>query len=177
LEYETESLPPEPEDEEFGGEVIEEGEVEVAADEEGAPRRRRRRRRRRRSPDARDVRPASVAEEEELPATEPELLEEPFEPADFIEGEVDERRERRGRRRRRRSGDRPMRSEPPAVREPAESAEMVDENDVETEDIAEEEVVVRPLSYENIPTWEEAISYLLRPRGEGGHRSGPSRRR
>jgi hypothetical protein len=69
-----------------------------------------------------------------------------------------------------------MRSEPPAVREP-ESAEMVDENDVETEEVAEEEVVVRPLSYENIPTWEEAISYLLRPRGEGGHRSGPPRRR
>jgi hypothetical protein len=31
--------------------------------------------------------------------------------------------------------------------------------------------------YDDIPTWEEAIGCLLKARGDGGHRSGPPRRR
>ena len=50
------------------------------------------------------------------------------------------------------------------------------------DEFGEEEEAVVAMEYENIPTWEEAISYLLKPRGDGrgeggGYRSGPPRRR
>ena len=64
--------------------------------------------------------------------------------------------------------------------------ENADEGDLLSEEDADEEIVV-PVSYEGIPTWEEAISYLVitppsdsrgHHRGRGdGHRRDDSRRR
>lgn len=71
-----------------------------------------------------------------------------------------EQRGRRRRRRRRRPGEGPSgdaTSRP--VREPSEG-----ELEAETDETSDEEAfVLKPITYSNIPSWEEAIKYLLQP--------------
>jgi ribonuclease E len=164
---------------------LDEFETESAsrAEEETAPRRKRRRRRRRGrgGAEGRPARPAEPALENEELASEEEDEEELDEEVPFVaeepveRAEDEERRGRRGGRRRRRSGERPARSEAAVRREERGMSESVDLPEDE-EVAAGEETAARPMSYENVPTWEEAISYLVRSR-EGGSRSGPPRRR
>ena len=58
----------------------------------------------------------------------------------------------------------------------SETVELSDTDDF----AAENEAIVPAVSYDDVPTWDEAISYLLRPQGDGrrdgGYRSGPRRR-
>lgn len=160
-------------------------EVEAAesGDEPERPRRRRRRRRRRGSGErevTRSVEPEDDFGGPELEEPAGEIEDEaapprraPREAAEREEGEG--RAERRPRRRRRRrSGERPASAE----REPVESADVFDAAE---EEPFEAEPVVPAMNYDNIPTWEEAISYLLKPAGDsrrdnGGYRGGPRRR-
>jgi ribonuclease E len=143
---------------EFGVEAEREGE---GLKEEGAPRRRRRRRRRR-GGERREKRPELLEDVDELASPVEEELS--VESAESVEEEWEAER-RGGRRRRRRR--RPEGSPPPATTEEPEMSEQIElpeEDGSATEE--EEDALVRPMSYENVPTWEEAISYLLRPRGE-----------
>lgn len=156
-------------------------------DESGRPRRRRRRRRRgssdREAPAARtedsdEFAPAEIEGDE--PA-EDALEDRP--PAREREESAD-RGPRRGRRRRGRGGrggERPAPADAAPSRESA-SAEM-DFGPDDADESFEEEAPVVAVTYENIPTWEEAISYLLKPAGDGrrdggggGYRGGPRRR-
>ncbi len=181
--------PPEREElleEEFARELLEE-EVEprdATEGEEGAEPsrpRRRRRRRRRRSGEDRETQVRSGDEETgEFPARDLEPGDERFEegatsaePAEEMPEPSREssRGERGGRRRRRRPEGRPPRTEPAARSEEADFGESED-----AWDNGEEERVVAT-RYDDIPTWEDAIACLLKPRADGGHRSGPPRRR
>lgn len=73
-----------------------------------------------------------------------------------------ERRGGRRRRRRRRPGDGPRTddSSTPAV-EAASEGEASELREAENE--ADDSYVVKPITYSNIPSWEEAIKYLLQP--------------
>lgn len=90
----------------------------------------------------------------------------------------EERPRRRRRRRRRRPGER---IEEPQLREPLEDQE----EEAESEGEPAEDRTTEPLArgrYEDVPTWEEAISYLVRvrgepPRGRSDDRRGPRRPR
>ena len=80
---------------------------------------------------------------------------------------TDERGVRRRRRRRRRPGEGGPSSEPGSNpdRQPSDEAEV--ETEAETDDLAEasseQDYVVKPITYSNIPSWEDAIKYLLQP--------------
>lgn len=81
---------------------------------------------------------------------------------DSAEGSVEENRstEQRGRgrrRRRRRPGERPAGDAPDTSdREPTEEGRVSEPSD-------DESYVLKPITYSNIPSWEEAIKYLLQP--------------
>jgi len=158
-------------------------------DDEQAPRRRRRRGGRGRSRRPEDA--AEVAEtpddHEDAELLEPgdEPLPERLEDDDEDHGEPGEEQRPRPRRRRRggRGGRRPAGVEetagepapprevrPPRPRPVDEDAEL-DEGDEEEED---EAPVVR-VKYDNIPTWEEAISVMLVRREQGPRSRGPQR--
>ncbi|WP_373651936.1 hypothetical protein [Schlesneria sp. DSM 10557] len=151
-------------------------------DGESGPPRRRRRRRRRRGRSASDLAsvPADLEADDSCDADEPAAYDDADEELTEVEAtdevqepEEEEREVRRPRRRRRRRG---RRSDIPAASE-LESEDLEEEvseefsdeehgdeiqsvdRDSESED-ADEEVVL-PVSYEGIPTWEEAISYLV----------------
>ncbi len=82
-----------------------------------------------------------------------------------VEGTVDEGRsaEQRGRgrrRRRRRPGERPADDATASPdREPSEEGSVADVAEVADDD----NFVLKPITYSNIPSWEEAIKYLLQP--------------
>jgi hypothetical protein len=78
--------------------------------------------------------------------------------------EEDRRGDRRGGRRRRRRRFRPDEDSP--LERPASddaSAETQSEAEVSTETSDEDEPALTPITYSNIPSWEEAIRYLLQP--------------
>lgn len=204
---------PPAETDDFAGELFVESDVEETdesserADSGGEagteePRRRRRRRRRgrtRREEGVREVgdqdEPLEAAEtlnasvdddDDEFASESPESAEES---SDEAEGDRENRRPRRRRRRvRRRPGEpvgrvdaEPEASEPPVRSVEVPLAEEGFDDDEEIDDDEEEAAV--PISYEGIPSWEEAISYLQRrprdsrPRGENSSRGrGPHRR-
>ncbi len=160
--------------------------------------RRRRRRRRRRGRSATEPAAARTSEfDDSVEAEESEVLDEAEEESagtEVGEDDSDEDREPpRPRRRRRRRGRRPEAAPAAEVdRDDVEAAqhdeegddeddELINEDDTDEVDEADEEVVV-PVSYEGIPTWEEAISYLVitPPTESRGHHRGrrdDSRRR
>ena len=116
-------------------------------------------------------------EEEELSAP----VSEPEEEAEEESEGRGPRRPRRRRRRTRRRSEESVVSEDQGDVDDAEVA-IVGGDDVDAEADNEDEEVVVPVSYEGIPSWEEAISYLQRrprdsrQRGDGSRRSGPQRR-
>jgi hypothetical protein len=156
-------------------------------DEDAAPRRKRRRRRRRRPAGSAEVsdeaRPLSDEgdSDPELESSVPddEFVEEASEAlSDDDDDERDEApRRRRSRRRRRRPGDRPAEA---IGRRPVRST--IDDSDDEPEgfvdgvledvsDEFEEEEPVTLVNYEDTPTWDEAISYLMRVPGNARGRN------
>jgi hypothetical protein len=146
-------------------------ESRLPADAEGRPRRRRRRRRR--SSSDREAPATRVEEGAELGPAESDLEEPGEESLDEQRpvrdrAEAAEGGERRGRRRRRRrGGERPAPAGSAPSRTSAEESAGFDAD----EPFEEAEAVVAA-SYENIPTWEEAISYLLKPTGDGRRENG-----
>ena len=76
------------------------------------------------------------------------------------EGRPSEQRGRNRRRRRRRPGERPAGDE--TARPDREPSEDGTANDV-TEAPEDDNYVLKPITYSNIPSWEEAIKYLLQP--------------
>jgi len=182
--------------------------IESEEGENGPPRRRRRRRRRGRGRATSDSASVSADLESDDSGDIDEPV--PFDDAEEEMGDVEsadegteseeEREVRRPRRRRRRRGRRP---ETPVAAE-NEAEDLEDESGPDYEDDEEErdeiegiesesdseesdEEIVLPVSYEGIPTWEEAISYLVivpptESRGsyrgrQEGHRRDDSRRR
>lgn len=192
LEDDVEDIP-------FGSEAESSDELSSDSDdaETGRPRRRRRRRRRGRG---RSVADSSATRDPEFDSSDDEVEESVEEEAELDDSETDvaedaeerddDRDSRRPRRRKRRRGRRPE----PASSVDRDVADLEDEgidDDVadelgEHESDSDEEEAVVPISYEGIPTWEEAISYLVivpptesrgnRGRGDG-HRRDDSRRR
>ncbi len=175
--------------------------VEVAFDSEGSEAespagndepRRRRRRRRRGGRSRRDGAPREEGVVDEV--TEPDEAGDEFaeetaaEPAEEASEDEGGREARRPRRRRRRVRRRPEEQAPPVEvqdgdieEEVAISEDEIGDEESFADDDEEAPVVV---SYEGIPSWEEAISYLqrrprdARPRSEGSSRGrgGPHRR-
>ncbi len=191
---------------EFAGDLFEEpveelsSESEFATDDEGKtadeerPRRRRRRRRggrSRRGEGSKELRELEEVSETDSTADEDDVIlsdegsEEASvddisaEPRDADDEESDERK--RPRRRRRRGRRRPE-ERTTSQSEDADAGEVTgvdDDADAETQEAQIEHEVVAPVSYEGIPTWEEAISYLVRSRGpeSRGRGDGASRGR
>jgi ribonuclease E len=151
---------------------------ESARDDADEPQRHRRRRRRRGRPDEAGAVSEGTAEavtDDEDDRVSAESTEE-GEGGPVAEGttETDEDRpRRRRRRRRRRPGDR---TEEPRVREASVDR---DEESVEGEEPDEGEASepVARIRYDDVPTWEEAISYLIRTRGEPPRGRGDDRDR
>jgi hypothetical protein len=153
----------------------------------GEPRRRRRRRRRGsrdrvRQDDAPVTDDVDESVESSDAADDVNEPEEPVTAESDDEGDSEPRRRRRRRRPRRRGEESPVRTE---AASPAQDVEESDDDEseagfAESEGDDDEEVPVA-VSYEGIPSWEEAISYLQRrprdprqrdssPRGRGNHR-------
>lgn len=152
-------------------------------DAEGQPRRRRRRRRRRRggrsseavagaegSELAHDVGDADLDAEESAVSGD--------EPADERDDDNADDVPRRRRRRRRR---RPASAEAPSARVADDEEDEADADDDTTiEEFDRHEAAREPVarvSYDDVPTWEEAISYLVRIRGSEPRSSRDSGRR
>ena len=158
------------------------------------PRRRRRRRRRGRGRAVSESTPTREMEFDDSidadDASASESEEDLADPEVSSEDEIDReegRESRRPRRRRRRRGRRPETTT--SVDADAEDA-LLDEQEIdeeqdelleadeESEAVDTDEEVVVPVSYEGIPTWEEAISYLVivPPTESRGHQRGRDRR-
>jgi ribonuclease E len=160
--------------------------------DESHPRRRRRRRRRRGRPDRENAAPQGT--EDESSVTD----ETPLEPADEDVPDRSEERQPDERRRRHRRPDR-RRSREPIVAEPADEEPSDEEEDLLTDEeqdlLTDEEEPSADVSdeadegeddgddaeggqkavFRNVPTWEEAVSYLLRTREARSGEPGPPR--
>lgn len=164
---------------EVGGEG--EPDVDTGTPEE-APRRRRRRRRRRgrggKVPAT--AAPAGAApppDDEELESDAEESFEEDVETEGFAEPREPEEEKRPRRRRRRRGGrdDRASVAETSPTDRDARADRDAEMENTGDESLEVEAEVVPRRSYESVPSWEEAISYLVRSRGVSGDKRGGRR--
>jgi len=146
-------------------------ETKTVDETEAEPKKRRRRRRRRRRPtkEASDSAPAET-EADEAATKEGEAVDEAEESTDDTPEEEPKRppRRRPSRRGRRSSAKKPPECESvPADEATATVEEDDDEDDAESSDIVDGEEEAdsgdQKPRYRNVPTWEEAIGYLLNP--------------
>lgn len=107
--------------------------------------------------DSPDFIPSAIADDSEMPdessvddATDENLA-------------TDERGVRRRRRRRRRPGEGGPSSESGSNPERPSTEEAEAESDDISEASSEQDYVLKPITYSNIPSWEDAIKYLLQP--------------
>jgi ribonuclease E len=173
-------LAPERAAEESGTHLYEEPPRErpVGPDESGEdPRRLRRRRRRRRGgrPAESPTSAESAGEIDESETSDREMSEDVVEYVEdrgverASESEEEQPRRRRRRRRRGRGGDRPGEARAPeGERRRAVEADEPDADGDLDEDVEElkPEEPIRAVRYDDVPTWDEAISYLVRSRSE-----------
>ncbi|MGD9854340.1 MAG: hypothetical protein AB7U20_05250 [Planctomycetaceae bacterium] len=186
-------------DSDFGAGLDETAATRRVEEQEEAPSRRRSRRRRRRSgpgagreaaaPDrAVDATPAADAKPERDDESgweeEPEVSDDGFGAGLEVgeESREEPRKRGRSRRRRRRPADRKASESVAAPDEPVEPEEVEarETRPVDSDEADRDEGPDQERKYRNVPTWEEAIGYLVRPSGrrsgtEGGSSEGQRR--
>jgi len=176
-----------------GADAAEDSEESAAETQAGEERRRRRRRRRRGVRNRRDEYAPATSETDEstedvVQSADDESL--AAEPEESVEGSSDlgerePRRRRRRRRVRRRDDETVEQTEMDATTGEVDESSVLEEDstdeesfETDEESVESDEEPVVAVSYEGIPSWEEAISYLQRrPRESRPRGDGPSRGR